>query len=98
MAYEKAYEAKRKLVEDFGRLCVQGESSEISGFDYARKFITGEEFVRVRKRDGEVKFINVTGNSMEAILIELARYINLRTATGLVISSEGRKYAAEFFA
>lgn len=69
---EKDLAAMLEPLEDFDRI------------QYARDIITGEEFIKLTETIGSVYFVNVTGNSKQAILKEVCRLALHNNPFGLI--------------
>lgn len=80
---EKVYAEKKAYVEEAlrGMLC---HMSDFGSIHYARDVITNEEFVKVVEADGRPWYINVTGNSLEAIGKEICRMVCNQTPHGAI--------------
>ena len=90
------YEKKSDYVQKLNGIL--GVSEYFSAIDYARDFIHNDEYVRIRTVIGETFYINVTGNSESAILMEVARFINGVAPIGFVTSRDAKWRAAKLFA
>lgn len=72
-------------------------SKYFDDIDYARDYISGDEYIRIKTAIGDTFFINVTGNSESAILLEVSRFVNGLKPTGFVTDRERRWKAAQLF-
>ena len=72
-------------------------SEYFSSIDYARDFIHNDEYIRIKTVIGETFYINVTGNSESAILMEVARFINGIAPVGFVTHRDAKWRAAQLF-
>ena len=89
------YDRKRQYVESLNKPL--SALTDFEALEYARDPITGEEFIRLRDKLGQAFYVNVTGNSEEAILLEVAR-MTLGTKTiGFVTSRERIRKIAPMF-
>ena len=89
------YEKKSDFVSQLETVLKVSEYFE--GLDYNRDYLSGNEYVRLRSAIGDTFYINVTGNSESAILLEVARFINGIRPTGLVSDKEARWRASKLF-
>lgn len=69
---EETLKAMLTPIHDFGRI------------QYARDPITNEEFVKLVEADGYPRYVNVTGNSLEAIGKEVARMVCHKDPYGII--------------
>ena len=89
------YEKKADYVSS---LCkVLNASDYFDVLDYSRDYLGGDEYLRIRNAVGDTFYINVTGNSESAILLEVARFINGIRPTGLVSDREARWRVSKLF-
>ena len=86
------YDDKRRFVDGLNEpLSVL---TDFEAVEYAMNPITCDEYIRIRDKLGSVWFVNVTGNSKEAILKELSRVCLGERAVGLVTNTEAKRYIA----
>lgn len=82
MTNREVYEEKRRFVQE-----LSAALSRVQIVDYIeyknldRQYM---EFVRMVFIGGKTEYINVTGNSLRSILIEISRVINRQAAIGAV--------------
>ena len=89
------YEEKAKYVESLnGPLSVL---TDFEAIEYARDPIAGDEYIRVRDKLGQAFYVNVTGNSEEAILKEVSRMVLEITAYGFVTNRDKIRAIAPMF-
>ena len=89
------YDNKRRFVESLnGPLSALRDFEEI---EYARDPIAGDEYIRIRDKIGQAFYVNVTGNSEEAILGEIALFIVGKRPTGFVTMREHIRAVAPMF-
>lgn len=89
------YEKKKKFVDS-----LNGPLSALRDFEaieYARDPIQGDEYIRLRDKLGQVFYVNVTGNSEEAILLEVSRVALGQKATGFITSRDHIREIASMF-
>ena len=89
------YENKKKFVESLNAPLSALEDFE--AIEYARNPIQGDEYIRLRDKLGQAFYVNVTGNSEEAILLEVARMTLGTKAEGFVTSRERIRQIAPMF-
>ena len=89
------YERKADYVSQLDKIL--DVSKYFDRIDYARDFLSGDEYLRIRNVIGDTFYINVTGNSESAILLEVARFVNGTTPTGYVTSRDARLRASKNF-
>lgn len=89
------YERKADYVAQLGK--VLNASEYFDCIDYERDFMSGDEYIRIQNSTGDPFFINVTGNSESAILLEVARFVNGIKPTGFVTGKDARRRAAQLF-
>lgn len=70
---------------------------DFEAIEYARDPIQGDEYIRIMDKLGYVDYVNVTGNSEEAILLEVARITLGEKATGSVTSRQRIRDIAPMF-
>ena len=89
------YDKKRRFVESLnGPLSALRDFEEI---EYARDPIAGDEYIRIRDKIGQAFYVNVTGNSEEAILGEIALFIVGKRPTGFVTMRDHIREIAPMF-
>lgn len=89
------YEEKRRFVDE-----LNGPLSVMPDFDvieYARDYIQGDEYIRIKDKLGYAYYVNVTGNSEAAILQEVARIMLGQRAYGFVTSTDKKRAIAPMF-
>lgn len=89
------YEQKADYVQKLNEIL--DVSEYFSGIDYARDFIHDDEYIRIRTVIGETFYINVTGNSESAILMEVARFVNGVAPVGFITNRDAKWRAAKLF-
>lgn len=89
------YEKKSDYVDQLRTVLDVSDYFDI--LDYSRDYIHGEEFVRIRNTIGDTFYINVTGDSESAILLEVARFINGIRPVGLVSDKDARWRVSKLF-
>ena len=89
------YEKKSDYVSRLNS--VLDASEYFDGIDYAKDHIRGDEYIRIRNSIGDTYYINVTGNSEAAILMEVARFVNGIRPTGYVDNRDRRLAASKLF-
>lgn len=89
------YEKKADYVAQLEK--VLEVSKHFDSIDYARDYLRGDEFVRIKNVVGDTFYINVTGNSESAILLEVSRFLTGVRPTGFVTSKEARLRASQLF-
>ena len=89
------YERKAKYVESLNEpLSVL---TDFEAIEYARDPIAGDEYIRIRDKLGQAFYVNVTGNSEEAILKEVSRMALETKAHGFVTNREKIRAIAPMF-
>ena len=96
MKPEEVYAEKKSFVED-DIAKVLGIYPSFEGIDYAVDASTGEEFVRIKDETNGPAFINITGNSLSAILQEVCRVCLMQRPMGLVTNAQTRRDIAPLF-
>lgn len=89
------YEEKAKYVAS-----LNGPLSALTDFEaieYARDPIAGDEYIRIRDKLGQAFYVNVTGNSEEAILKEVSRMTLETKAHGFVTNRDKIRAIAPMF-
>lgn len=89
--YEKKADYVRQLQN------ILNVSEYFDSIDYNRDYLSGDEYIRIRNAVGDTFYINVTGNSESAILLEVARFINGLRPTGYVTDREARWRVSKLF-
>lgn len=89
--YEKKADYVRQLQN------ILGVSEYFDSIDYNRDYLSGDEYIRIRNAVGDTFYINVTGNSESAILLEVARFVNGLRPTGYVTDREARWRVSKLF-
>ena len=89
------YEQKAKYVESLNEpLSVL---TDFEAIEYARDPIAGDEYIRIRDKLGQAFYVNVTGNSEEAILKEVSRMALEKNAFGRVLDKSKIRAIAPMF-
>lgn len=89
--YEKKADYVRQLQN------ILNVSEYFDSIDYNRDYLSGDEYIRIRNAVGDTFYINVTGNSESAILLEVARFVNGLRPTGYVTDREARWRVSKLF-
>jgi len=89
--YEKKADYVRQLQN------ILDVSEYFDSIDYNRDYLSGDEYIRIRNAVGDTFYINVTGNSESAILLEVARFVNGLRPTGYVTDREARWRVSKLF-
>lgn len=89
------YEKKADYVAQLEK--VLDVSKYFDSIDYARDYLRGDEYIRIKTVIGDTFYINVTGNSESAILLEVARFVNGAKPTGFVSGKDARWRASQLF-
>ena len=89
------YDKKKAFVESLNAPLTALRDFE--AIEYARDPITCDEYIRVRDKLGQAFYVNVTGNSEEAILLEVARMTLGTKAVGFVTNRERIRAIAPMF-
>lgn len=89
------YEQKAEYVRQLQN--VLDVSEYFDSIDYNRDYLSGDEYIRIRNAVGDTFYINVTGNSESAILLEVARFVNGLRPTGYVTDREARWRVSKLF-
>lgn len=89
------YENKAAYVAQLQK--VLDVSDYFESLDYTRDYLSGDEYIRIRNTVGDTFYINVTGNSEGAILLEVARFINGIRPVGYVTDREARWRVSKLF-
>lgn len=89
------YREKKKFVCDLE--LVFARSGRIRSMSYKRDFLTGDEVMMITDMAGDKHYVDVTADSLEAILTEACLF-NLRTdPIGLIRNSKRREEVAAMF-
>lgn len=89
------YEKKADYVRQLQAILDVSEYFE--SIDYNRDYLSGDEYIRIKNAVGDTFYINVTGNSESAILLEVARFVNGLRPTGYVADRDARWRVAKLF-
>lgn len=89
------YDKKRAFVESLN--APLRALRDFEAIEYARDPVQGDEYIRIRDTLGQAFYVNVTGNSEEAILLEVARISLGRKAVGFVTSRDRIRQIAPMF-
>ena len=93
------YNEKKRFVKDLNKTLTA--DGNIESLTYARDFVTGDEIMMIKDGTGTPHYINVTGNSLEAILSEANRFQLYPKygvkPTGLIEDRMARKHYAKMF-
>lgn len=89
------YDKKRQYVDSLNEML--SALSDFEAIEYARDPIAGEEYIRLRDKLGQAFYVNVTGNSEEAILKEVSRMALGAKAIGFVINKDKIRAIAPMF-
>lgn len=89
------YEEKARYVASLnGPLSVL---TDFEAIEYARDPIQGDEYIRLRDKLGQAFYVNVTGNSEEAIFKEVSRMALETKAIGFVTNKDRIRAIAPMF-
>lgn len=80
MINREVYEEKRNFVQDLSVTLARAQL--VDHMEYKNLDKQYLEFVRMVFLGGRVEYINVTGNSLKSIFVEIARVINGQAAIG----------------
>lgn len=80
MINREVYEEKRNFVQDLSVILARAQL--VDHMEYKNLDKQYLEFVRMVFLGGRVEYINVTGNSLKSIFVEIARVINGQAAIG----------------
>lgn len=80
MINREVYEEKRNFVQDLS--VILARTQLVDHMEYKNLDKQYLEFVRMVFLGGRVEYINVTGNSLKSIFVEIARVINGQAAIG----------------
>ena len=89
------YDKKKAFVESLNEPLKALRDFE--AIEYARDPIQGDEYIRIRDKLGQVFYVNVTGNSEEAILLEVSRMTLGERAVGFITNRERTRAVAPMF-
>ena len=89
------YDKKKAFVESLNEPLKALRDFE--AIEYARDPIQGDEYIRIRDKLGQVFYVNVTGNSEEAILKEVSRMALEMKAVGFVTNRDRIRAIAPMF-
>ena len=89
------YDKKKAFVESLNEPLKALRDFE--AIEYARDPIQGDEYIRIRDKIGQVFYVNVTGNSEEAILLEVSRMTLGEKAVGFITNRERIRAVAPMF-
>ena len=89
------YDKKKKYVDSLN--IVLGALTDFEAIEYARDPIQGDEYIRIKDKLGQVFYVNVTGNSEEAILLEVSRMTLGEKAVGFITNRERIRAVAPMF-
>lgn len=82
MTNREVYEEKRQFVQELsGTLARAQIADKIEYKNLDRQYM---EYVRIIFLGGKTEYINVTGNSIRSIFIEISRVINKQSAIGSI--------------
>ena len=89
------YDKKKAFVESLNEPLKALRDFE--AIEYARDPIQGDEYIRIKDKLGQVFYVNVTGNSEEAILKEVSRMALETKAHGFVTNRDKIRAIAPMF-
>ena len=98
MTHGKMYEEKKAYVDRLNDLLKP--LTDFEAISYARDYSTDGEYLKVTDTIGQAWFINVTGNSHEAILKEVCRLVIANPKDmphGMIHSTDKKRYIAPLF-
>ncbi len=82
MTNREVYEEKRQFVQELsGTLARAQIADKIEYKNLDRQYM---EYVRIIFLGGKTEYINVTGNSIRSIFVEISRVINKQSAIGSI--------------
>lgn len=82
MTNREVYEEKRQFVQELsGTLARAQIADKIEYKNLNRQYM---EYVRIIFLGGKTEYINVTGNSIRSIFVEISRVINKQSAIGSI--------------
>lgn len=80
MNSREVYEEKKNFVDELSRTLARAQLAEkVEYKNLDRQYL---EFVRMTFLGGKTEYVNVTGNSLKSIFIEISRVINGQEAIG----------------
>lgn len=82
MTNREVYEEKRHFVQDLSITLAKAQL--VDHIEYKNLDRQYMEFVRIIFLGGKTEYINVTGNSIRSIFVEIARVINKQSAIGSI--------------
>ena len=80
---DQMYAKKKAYVEETLKAMLM-PMYDFGNIQYARNNVTNEEYVKMVEADGYPRYINVTGNSEDAIGKEVCRMVCNQTPTGII--------------
>lgn len=89
------YNEKREFVQNLNKTLTI--DSNIKSLQYARDFVSGEEVRMIKDGTATPFYINVTGNSLQAILSEANKFQLGIKPTGLVENRMARAALSKLF-
>ena len=89
------YDKKKKYVDSLNTVLTA--LTDFEAIEYARDPISCEEFIRIRDKLGQAFYVNVTGNSEEAIFKEVSRMALETKAVGFVTNRDKIRAIAPMF-
>ena len=89
------YDKKKAFVESLNEPLKALRDFE--AIEYARDPIQGDEYIRIKDKLGQAFYVNVTGNSEEAILKEVSRMSLEMKAVGFVTNRDRIRAIAPMF-
>lgn len=89
------YNEKREFVQNLNKTLTI--DSNIKSLQYARDFVSGEEVLMIKDGTATPFYINVTGNSLQAILSEANKFQLGIKPTGLVENRMARAALSKLF-
>ena len=91
----EVFNEKKQFVERLNEVVTV--ASNITKLTYTVDFVNDDEVVRIQDGSATPYYVNVTGNSLQAILKEVSAFVLNRKPMGLVESRAGREYCASLF-
>lgn len=82
MTNREVYEEKHRFVQEIGAALSRAHLAD--GIEYKNLERQYMEYVRIIFLGGKTEYINVTGNSLRSIFIEISRVINKQAAIGSI--------------
>ena len=89
------YNEKREFVQNLNKTLTI--DSNIKSLQYARDFVSGEEVLMIKDGTATPFYINVTGNSLQAILSEANKFQLGIKPTGLVENRMAKAALSKLF-